>query len=64
MVINTSGCGTTVKDYGYMLRTDPQWASRAAWVSDITKDITEVMETLGLKEVVTPTNAPVVAYHA
>ena len=64
VVINTSGCGTTVKDYGYMLRTDPQWADRAVWVSDIAKDITEVMETLGLQEVATPTNAPVVAYHS
>lgn len=64
VVINASGCGTTVKDYGYMLRTEPQWADRAAWVSDITKDITEVMETLGLHEVAPPINAPVVAYHS
>ena len=64
VVINASGCGTTVKDYGYMLRTEPQWADRAAWVSDNAKDITEVMETLGLQVVATPTGAPVVAYHS
>jgi glycolate oxidase iron-sulfur subunit len=30
IVINASGCGTTVKDYGFMLRNDPDWAVRAA----------------------------------
>ena len=64
VVINASGCGTTIKDYGYMLRSDPQWADRAAWVSDIAKDITEVIETLGLQEVAARKNAPVVAYHS
>ncbi len=64
VVINASGCGTTIKDYGYMLRSDPQWADRAAWVSDIAKDITEVIEKLGLQEVAAPTNAPIVAYHS
>ena len=47
-----------------MLRTDPQWADRAAWMSDIAKDITEVIETLGLQEVAARKNAPVVAYHS
>ena len=32
IVINASGCGTTVKDYGFMLRTDPQYAQKAAKV--------------------------------
>ena len=41
VVINASGCGTTVKDYGFMLREDPDWAERAAAVSGMTKDITE-----------------------
>jgi glycolate oxidase iron-sulfur subunit len=64
VVINASGCGTTIKDYGYMLRTEPQWADRAAWVSDIAKDITEVMETLELQVAAAPTDALVVAYHS
>ena len=33
IVVNTSGCGTTVKDYGYMLRGDAAYAARAAAVS-------------------------------
>jgi len=43
IVINTSGCGTTVKDYGFMLRTDPAYAERAARVSSLAKDIAEYL---------------------
>ena len=48
VVINTSGCGTTVKDYGFMLRTDPAWADRAGKVSALAKDLSEVLSDLGL----------------
>lgn len=51
VVINASGCGTTVKDYGFMLRSDAAWAARAAKIAALTKDITEVMRDLGLKPV-------------
>jgi glycolate oxidase iron-sulfur subunit len=62
IVINTSGCGVTLKDYGHMLRTDPAWAEKAAKVSALAKDVTEVVAKLGL-----PKGAPKdlkVAYHA
>src|SRR3546814_9460172 len=49
VVINASGCGTTVKDYGFMLRSEPEWAEKAAAVSALAKDITEVMRDLGMK---------------
>ncbi len=42
IVINTSGCGTTVKDYGHMFREDPL-AAKAAAVSKIAKDVSEVL---------------------
>jgi len=61
IVINTSGCGTTVKDYGHMFRTDAL-AADAALVAGLAKDISEVLTTLGL-----PQGAPKglrVAYHA
>jgi glycolate oxidase iron-sulfur subunit len=61
IVINTSGCGTTVKDYGHMFRTDPLAADAAA-VAAIAKDVSEVLAQLGL-----PQGAPKamrVAYHA
>ena len=58
IVINTSGCGTTVKDYGHLLSGD----DGAAVVAGLAKDISEVLVTLGL-----PEGAPKglrVAYHA
>ena len=61
VVINTSGCGTTVKDYGHMLRLDSV-AEDAASVSALAADVSEVVMRLGL-----PEGAPKglrVAYHA
>ncbi|WP_207540333.1 glycolate oxidase subunit GlcF [Sabulicella rubraurantiaca] len=43
IVINASGCGTTVKDYGFMFREEPE-AALAAKVSSLTMDVTEVLE--------------------
>jgi glycolate oxidase iron-sulfur subunit len=63
VIINTSGCGTTVKDYGYMLRGDPDWAEAAAKISGLTKDVSEFMEDLGLMEPVRLTGQQV-AYHS
>ncbi|ACP23404.1 glycolate oxidase, subunit GlcF (plasmid) [Sinorhizobium fredii NGR234] len=62
VVINTSGCGTTVKDYAHMLRDDPI-ADDAARVAVLAKDVTEVLADLGLND---PLHAdPLrVAYHA
>ncbi|MGE4325213.1 MAG: glycolate oxidase subunit GlcF [Pseudodonghicola sp.] len=61
IVINTSGCGTTVKDYGHMFRDDPL-AEAAAQISARAMDITELLAQLDL-----PEGAPrdlTVAYHA
>jgi glycolate oxidase iron-sulfur subunit len=60
IVINTSGCGTTVKDYGHMFRNDPL-AADAARVAGIAKDVSEVLMDLDL-----PTGADqqlTIAYH-
>ena len=50
IVINTSGCGTTIKDYGHMFRTDPVLAADAGVVAGLAKDVSEVLVTLGLPE--------------
>ena len=50
ILITTSGCGTTIKDYGHMLRLDPAYAAKAAKVSALAKDITEFMVTLELPD--------------
>ncbi len=46
VVINTSGCGTTVKDYGHMFRNDPWLAEDATQVAGLARDVSEVIETL------------------
>ncbi|WP_296254635.1 MULTISPECIES: glycolate oxidase subunit GlcF [unclassified Pseudomonas] len=43
IVQTASGCGAFVKDYGHMLRDDPEYAEKAAKVSAITKDLVEVL---------------------
>jgi glycolate oxidase iron-sulfur subunit len=63
VVVNTSGCGTTVKDYGFMFREDKELADKAARISALAKDVTEFMAELGLGEPVVETGQ-VVAYHS
>lgn len=43
IVINASGCGTQVKEYGHLLRHDPLYAEQARRVSELTKDLAEVL---------------------
>jgi glycolate oxidase iron-sulfur subunit len=48
IIVNTSGCGTTVKDYGHMFRTEPEpWRGRAQAVSARAQDITEFLSGFG-----------------
>jgi glycolate oxidase iron-sulfur subunit len=63
IVVTASGCGTTIKDYGFMFRNDPAYAQKAARVSGIAKDITEYVAHLGLMPPVVETDL-VVAYHS
>jgi glycolate oxidase iron-sulfur subunit len=62
IVITASGCGTTVKDYGFIFRNDPDYADKAARVSALAKDITEYLSTITLQPA-RPTGQ-VVAYHS
>ena len=48
IVVTASGCGTMVKDYGLLLRTDPAYADKAARVSRLTLDISEYLAALKL----------------
>ncbi|WP_419909806.1 glycolate oxidase subunit GlcF [Hoeflea sp.] len=63
IIITASGCGTTIKDYGYMLRDDPAYAEKAARVSELAKDITEYLASLDMPEPVLRPNLKV-AYHS
>ncbi|MGL4325688.1 MAG: heterodisulfide reductase-related iron-sulfur binding cluster [Beijerinckiaceae bacterium] len=49
IIITASGCGTTIKDYGFMFRDDPVMREKAARVSALAKDITEYLATLELQ---------------
>jgi glycolate oxidase iron-sulfur subunit len=64
IVVNASGCGTTLKDYGFMFRAEPEpWRSRADRVSKLALDISELLSRLNYA----PTRPPprlTVAYHA
>ena len=64
IVINASGCGATVKDYGYLLQDDPAYAEKARRVSTLAKDISEWLPELGaaLKDRV-KANASRIAFH-
>ena len=61
IVINTSGCGTTVKDYGHMFRDTPL-AQEAATISALAKDISEVLVDLDLPK--GDDKDMTIAYHA
>ena len=44
IISNTSGCGTTLKDYGFIFRDDPELSKKAKKISELTKDITEFLD--------------------
>ena len=62
IVVNASGCGTMVKDYGFLLRNDPAYSAKAARISALAKDVSEVVQVLGLNGRLQ--DAPRVAYHS
>lgn len=64
IVVNASGCGTTVKDYGFMFRAEPgEQPARAAAVSALAKDVSEVLVQFDYAPT-RPANGLDVAYHA
>jgi glycolate oxidase iron-sulfur subunit len=63
IIITASGCGTTVKDYGHMLRLDPVYAAKAKSISARTKDVTEFLYSLKLDPVAPPRRLRI-AYHS
>ena len=63
IIITTSGCGTTIKDYGHMLRHDPEWSDRAAQVAGLAMDVCEYLERFDLPQTDFATDLKV-TYHA
>jgi glycolate oxidase iron-sulfur subunit len=64
ILVTASGCGTVIKDYGYMLREDPYFAGLAAKVSGLAKDITEYLAGVELTPPQQRHDDIVVAYHS
>ena len=63
ILVTASGCGTTIKDYGFMFRDEPAYAAKAARVSAAAKDIVEYVLARGIGEPVRESDL-VVAYHS
>jgi glycolate oxidase iron-sulfur subunit len=63
VLVTTSGCGTVIKDYGYMLREDRQYAAKAAAISQLAMDVTEYIASLQLPPPEHRSDL-VVAYHS
>lgn len=63
VIVNASGCGTMVKDYGHLLADDPAYAGKATQIADMARDVSEFVAGVGI-------GAPVrwssikVAYHS
>ncbi|MEO0030746.1 MAG: hypothetical protein RIS94_504 [Pseudomonadota bacterium] len=62
IIVTASGCGTTIKDYGFLLRGDPAYAERAARVSALAMDVSEYLARIGLPPVA-HSRGLTVAYH-
>lgn len=65
IVMNASGCGVTVKDYGHALAHDPAYAERARRVSALTKDLSELLPDIvpALKQRLAAARPPRLAFH-
>jgi len=62
IIVNASGCGTHVKDYGHILQHDEQWRDAADRVASLAKDISEIIHEIGLPEESGAENVRI-AYH-
>ena len=65
LVMNASGCGVTVKEYGHILKDDPVYATKAERISALTKDLSELLPSLvaSLKAKVQVAGQPALVFH-
>jgi len=64
IVITASGCGTLVKDYGHLLQHDPDYAGKAARISSLGKDISEIVAQQDLTALRPLTLSQKIAFHS
>ncbi len=65
LVMNASGCGVTVKEYGHILRDDPAYAAKAERISALTRDLSEMLPSLvlALRNKVRAAGQPALVFH-
>ena len=66
IVMNASGCGVTVKEYGHALRHDPAYADKASRIADLTRDLSELLPDIAptlAKRLSTKSKRPRLAFH-
>ena len=65
LIMNASGCGVTVKEYGHILRDDPHYAEKAKVISNLCKDLIEILpsHTQSLKQLIGDKSKKGVVYH-
>ncbi|MCW9005433.1 MAG: glycolate oxidase subunit GlcF [Gammaproteobacteria bacterium] len=63
IIVTASGCGVMVKDYGYLLKDDPAYADKACKVSELAKDISEIIQHENLEQLVI-NNQQKIAFHS
>jgi glycolate oxidase iron-sulfur subunit len=50
VIVNAAGCGAAMKEYGWLLKDDPEWSARASAFASKVKDATEFLANLGMSE--------------
>lgn len=63
VAVNAAGCGSAMKEYGQLLRNDPEWAARAEGFSRKVRDVTETLDQLGTPQAPRHPIQARVAYH-
>jgi glycolate oxidase iron-sulfur subunit len=63
VVVNAAGCGSAMKDYGHVLRDEPEWAERAAAFAGRVRDVSEVLAEAEPRAERRPIDLKRVAYH-
>jgi glycolate oxidase iron-sulfur subunit len=64
IMVTASGCGTSLKDYGFMFSEDPEWSEPASKVAALSKDVSEVLSEMDLPLPVDNPRDLVVAYQS
>ena len=63
IVMNASGCGATVKEYGHALAHDPEYADKANRIADLTRDLSELLPDIAPALKVAPKSSRRIAFH-